>query len=495
MSSLGDPTGTPRGRRSVVADVLGNHVLIGTITILVVIVAVYLSYIAENGLPFVPTYNIKADVSNADEIGKNADVRIGGARVGQVLSIVPEPASATWPHPFARLGLALDRNLDPLPPDTRYRIRLASVLGGKYLEIIPGHHKTGGLPDGGTFTLNSNPRLNHELPFVDLDTAFATFGPRTQSAIRSSTEGLAYAVAGRGSQINDTIHSVRQLIGPLQSLLHLLAAPGTRLSAFVTGAAGTTAALAPVAGTLNSLLSDSATTFDALQRSELGQTLDQLPPTETVGTNVLTAARPVLSDAAAITQALKPAAPLLGPAANSFDAVIVAFTPVWRAVPAVADDLRTAAVAVDALARDPASTQTFKVLGSSDLATFGASAFQGLGAILQAVAPAQFACNVAGLWTRNFVSSLSEGNSIGPWLRVTPVFDTPPNQSFQASTPSADLHLNYYPIQDATQCQAGNERYTGTQLIGNPPRTSSVVDNTTPPPGVLERGRKAGLVP
>ena len=57
------------------------------------IVAVYLSYIAENGLPFVPTYNINVDVANAAELVKNADVRIGGARVGQVLTITPEPAT------------------------------------------------------------------------------------------------------------------------------------------------------------------------------------------------------------------------------------------------------------------------------------------------------------------------------------------------------------------------------------------------------------------
>ena len=52
-------------------------------------------------------------------------------------------------HPYARLGLALQESLAPLPEDTRYQVRLASVLGGKYLEIIPGHSTGHGLPDGG----------------------------------------------------------------------------------------------------------------------------------------------------------------------------------------------------------------------------------------------------------------------------------------------------------------------------------------------------------
>jgi hypothetical protein len=172
---------------------------------------------------------------------------------------------------------------------------------------------------------------------------------------------------------------------------------------------------------------------------------------------------------------------------------VTAATPVFGRVPALASDLRGATAAVQALARDPASQGVFKGLGSNDLATFGASGLNGLGAILRAVAPAQFACNVASLWLRNFAAGLSEGDSTAPWLRTMPLFDS--NEATQTATPAPDLHLNYYPIESKRQCQAGNEAYSGKQLIGNPSSTSTVVDNTAPPPGVLERGRQAGLVP
>jgi virulence factor Mce-like protein len=476
-----------RAMRRTAAEIWGNPILVGAITILVVSVAVYLSYIAENGLPFVPTYDIKADVANGDEIVKNADVRIGGARVGQVLTVTPEPATTPSGHPFAQLGLALNRNLEPLPPDTRYQVRLASVLGGKYLEIFPGHQRAGGLPDGGTLS------LSHNVPFVDLDTAFAAFGPRTQRGLRSVLGQFGDAMAGRGAQLNDVIYSLRRLLGPLQNLLDLFADPRTHLSQFISGAAGTTAALAAVAPTINSLLADSGVTFQALSRSALGQTLDQLPPTESLATVVLSNARPVLADAAAIVQGLKPGAALLPLASQGLDQIVRAATPLWPRVPKLAAQLQTALAAVDSVSRDPAASQTFQVLGSSDLATFGSSGFDGLGAILKSVASAQFACNVTGIWTHNFASSLTEGDSTGAWLRFAPVFDI--NQAFQAGTPAPDLHLNFYPREDTTQCQSGNEGDTGAQLLGNPPQTSTVVDNTTPPPGVLARGRKAGLVP
>ena len=262
---------------------------------------------------------------------------------------------------------------------------------------------------------------------------------------------------------------------------------------FISGAAATTGALANVAPALNALLANSATTFAALEHSALGPTLDQLPSTESVATSVLRNAQPVLADAAAIVQGLKPGAGLLPLAAQRVDQIAVGATPLWRKVPTLAAQLQTAFGAVQSLARDPASTQTFKVLGANDLATFGSSAFVGLGAILRAVAPAQFACNVAGIWARNFAAGLAEGDTTGAWLRFYPIFDA--NEGFQSSRPASDLHLNYYPIENSSQCQAGNEGYMGTQLIGNPPRTSTVVDNTTPPPGVLARGRRAGLVP
>jgi hypothetical protein len=66
---------------------------------------------------------------------------------------------------------------------------------------------------------------------------------------------------------------------------------------------------------------------------------------------------------------------------------------------------------------------------------------------------------------------------------------------FLASKPDPAVHINSYPIETGSQCQAGNEGYTGTQLIGNQPQTSATVDNTTPPTGVLERAAAAGLVP
>ena len=65
-----------------------SPVLVGAVTVLVTIVAVFLSYNANSGLPFVPTYDLKANLPNAAQLVEGFEVRIGGARVGVILSLI-----------------------------------------------------------------------------------------------------------------------------------------------------------------------------------------------------------------------------------------------------------------------------------------------------------------------------------------------------------------------------------------------------------------------
>ena len=63
---------------------LGSPVLIGALTALITIVAVFLAYNANSGLPFVPSYDLKAELPNAANLVVGNDVRVGGTRVGAV---------------------------------------------------------------------------------------------------------------------------------------------------------------------------------------------------------------------------------------------------------------------------------------------------------------------------------------------------------------------------------------------------------------------------
>ena len=109
---------------------------------------------------------------------------------------------------------------------------------------------------------------------------------------------------------------------------------------------------------------------------------------------------------------------------------------------------------------------TLRLLGSTDLATFGASAFVGLGAILNAAWEAEEVCRTATKWATALNDVTSDGDEGGNWLRMIPYFKE--NETTPADRPAPDLHVNPYPREDATECEAGHEPYLPGRRIGNP---------------------------
>src|SRR3954452_17203560 len=102
-------------------SIMANPMLVGTCTLLIVLVAVFVTYNANNGLPFVPTYNVTAMVRDAQLLGHNAEVRIGGKRVGMVTNMEAVPTKSG--EPVARLSMKIDVESSPLPADTKVRLR------------------------------------------------------------------------------------------------------------------------------------------------------------------------------------------------------------------------------------------------------------------------------------------------------------------------------------------------------------------------------------
>ena len=56
---------------------------------LVILIAVFLSYNANTGLPFVPTQELQVDVVNGSNLTVGNDVREGGYRIGLVSRLAP----------------------------------------------------------------------------------------------------------------------------------------------------------------------------------------------------------------------------------------------------------------------------------------------------------------------------------------------------------------------------------------------------------------------
>ncbi len=113
-----------------------SPLLIGAITTLIVVVAVYLSYNANNGLPFVPTYNIKVALPEAS--GLEASNQVASAARAWAWS---KNDAHAGPEDRARHGdrdLKLEKEAEPLPVDTKAIVQSVSSIGLKYVQLDKG---------------------------------------------------------------------------------------------------------------------------------------------------------------------------------------------------------------------------------------------------------------------------------------------------------------------------------------------------------------------
>ena len=95
------------------ASIVANPILVGAVVTLVIVVGVFLAYNANNGLPFVPTFDLRVETPDASRLVVGNDVREGGFRIGQVAKIDPVPIKGH--RTGAELTLALQKSATPLP--------------------------------------------------------------------------------------------------------------------------------------------------------------------------------------------------------------------------------------------------------------------------------------------------------------------------------------------------------------------------------------------
>ena len=96
------------------ASIIASPVLVGAVTTLVVGVAVVLAYNANQGLPFVPTYDIKAELPSGANLVVGNEVRVGGFRVGIVDQITPRTVEQNGQtRSIAVVDMNLDKVVEP----------------------------------------------------------------------------------------------------------------------------------------------------------------------------------------------------------------------------------------------------------------------------------------------------------------------------------------------------------------------------------------------
>jgi virulence factor Mce-like protein len=461
-----------------------SPVLVGAVTVLVTIVAVFLSYNANSGLPFVPTYDLKANLPNAAQLVKGFEVRIGGARVGVISDLEPKrrPDGST----YAQITMKLDKEIEPLPAGSTLLVRPRSAVGLKYVELVPQR-----APDGAVLRAGSTIPVRQARSPVELDEFFSSFDDKARIGSRNSLDGYGGGLAGRGEDLNTAIEAFVPLLRDAEPVLRNLSDPDTQLARFFRSLADTASEVAPVAEEQASLFRSLDISFAALAsvaRPYLQETISEGPPTEEVAIREFPRQRPFIRNNTALFRELRPgvatlerSAPILADAFERGSDVLPRTIPVNQYLEGVFETLAD-------FSEDPL------VRGGVDQLTRLSSSLR---PTLRFLTPAQTVCNYATLWFRNAASLLADGDANGTWQRfqvVSAPTDTdaltrgrplneiygPNNEGTPSNAPANGpqrvnyLHFNPYPNTAAPgqprECNAGNEEYQpGEQVIGNAP--------------------------
>jgi phospholipid/cholesterol/gamma-HCH transport system substrate-binding protein len=456
-----------------------NPVLIGAVTVLIALVAVFLAYNADSGLPFVPTQELKVDVSDGSALTIGNDVREGGYLVGQISDM--RPVLLKNGQTGAQLTLQISEKYKNIPADSQVAIRPLSLLGLKYVDLVTGHSKHD-LSDGATL-----PEAQTRVP-VQFDDVLKTFDPKTRVAIQQDLQGFGDALASRGSSLNDLISTLPPLLQNLQPVATYLSAPRTQLVPFFNSLERFMGTVAPVAKTNADVFTQGATTFHALSEdpTALEQTIAKSPPTLTVSTNSLIAQQPFLADTRTLgvdmtpaTQSLKVALPILNPALEVGTQTLVRTPPLDQRLQGVM-------VALKALAQAPGTNVAVNAL-TNTVST--------LNPMLRYLGPYQTACDYWDYWFTYLAEHQTAQTSLGFAQRVLLNFASasqPDNVGSQGAVYPADgqnggnefLHGQTYgsAIDDSgyADCETGQRGYPLKLNYSDPQHRDLASDPHTP---------------
>lgn len=402
-----------------------NPVLIGALTVLVALIAVFLAWIANKGLPFVPTRELKIVFANGANLVPGDDVLEGGRRIGFLSSLKPVRLGAG--NVAAQLTVKLSVSQGKIPVDSRVSMRLRTVLGAKYLDLQKGS-SSHVFPDGGTLPMSQT-----TVP-VQLDEVLGTFNAPTRRAVQQDLQGFGDALTARGNDLNLTIQSLPALLQHLEPVAKSLAAPSTELTRFLNSLDALTGSLAPVSNQTAGLLRDAGITFQAITQSppDYEATISRSPSTLTVSTTSLRAQQPLLADLTTLGRYLSPATAQLKAALPTLNPALEAGTTTLRRTPALNSRLQQVMSALRLLAEDPMTNVALNGLVS----TIGT-----LNPMVRYLGPYETVCDYPTHFFTYLQDNVSEQSAYGTGQRIL-VKSANPLQPNTFQSPGATVPSN-----------------------------------------------------
>ena len=237
-------------------------------------------------------YRVDAIFDNAGFLIPGQDVKIAGAKAGEVVDI-----SLTRERK-ARIEMKVDPEFAPFRSDADCTIQPQSIIGEKFIQCMPG------TPRGRSLRgkVHTVPLANTHAP-IDADLVFATFRAPTPERLRIVVAELGGGLAGRGEDLNAIIRRANPALQESRRVLRILEEDKEKLRAIAGEAERVLGVLSrerrPLVSAVGRL--SRVTTTTATRRRELDQTVARVP-------GLLREADPVIDSLAALSRAGAPVA-------------------------------------------------------------------------------------------------------------------------------------------------------------------------------------------
>ena len=158
----------------------------GITTLVIVFCAVWLAF---RGAPWDDSYEIRAVVEQANELGPRSPVRIAGVAVGKVKKVERGEGNT------AIITLALEEDALPIHADATLKVRPRIFLEGNFfVDLRPGSGNAPELEEGGTIPLSQT-----AVP-VQLDQVLSTLEYGTRENLKLFVRGLAQSFDEEGAE-------------------------------------------------------------------------------------------------------------------------------------------------------------------------------------------------------------------------------------------------------------------------------------------------------
>lgn len=287
-----------------------SDVRAGAIAVVLIVVAVYFGFTKSN--PFADPFVLKAAFKDVGSLNKNARVRVAGVEIGSVKSI----ESLGDGSPGAIVSMRIKDAGLPIHADARIKVRPRIFLEGNYfIDIEPGSPSAPAMEDGATIPVSQTAAP------VALGQVLSTLKSDTRQSLRDVFQELGRAFEGGGAEaLNRSIRNWEPAFRDSAVVNEAtLGTTGRDLSGYIASAGAVAAALDKDPAALKGLVTDFATTADALadQEQRLERGIGLLDDTLLVGRSSLSALDDALPSLRRLATELRPAARAARPALDA----------------------------------------------------------------------------------------------------------------------------------------------------------------------------------